>query len=295
MRRRTVLAGGAAWALPPLSARAAGAAELPVVATFSILADLARTIGGAGVRVTSFVGPDADAHTFEPRPSDLLALQAARLLVVNGLGLEGWMSRLAQAAGYTGATVVASTGVRPRMIAAGEPDPHAWQNPANGVIYVHNIAEGLAAADPARAESIRAAAARLTADIQAADAFITRTIGAIPPAKRRIITSHDAFGYYGARYGIEFRAAQGIDTDTEPSARALAILARQIRADGIKAVFIETMTDPRLARTLAREAGATVGPPVYSDALSKPGGPADTYVKMLRYNTEQFARAMAAN
>jgi zinc/manganese transport system substrate-binding protein len=292
MRRRTVLAGGAAWALRPSAARAA---ELPVVATFSILADLARAIGGAGVRVTSFVGPDADAHTFEPRPSDLRALQAARLLVVNGLGLEGWMDRLAQAAGYTGATVVASTGVRPRMVAAGEPDPHAWQDPANGVIYVRTIAEGLAAADPARAEAIRAAAAGLTADIQAADAFITRTIAAIPAAKRRIITSHDAFFYYGARYGIEFRAAQGIDTDSEPSARSLAILARQIRADGIKAVFIENMTDPRLARTLAREAGATVGPPVYSDALSKPGGPADTYVKMLRYNTEQFARAMAAN
>jgi zinc/manganese transport system substrate-binding protein len=293
MRRRTLLAAGVvAWTR---RAAAQEAGVLPVVASFSILADLVRQLGGAGVGVSSFVGPDADAHTFEPRPSDLRALQTARLLVINGLGLEGWMTRLSQAAAYAGPTVVASQGVTPIMVAAGEPDPHAWQDPANGVIYAKNIAAGLAAADPARADAIHAAAARLTAEIDATAAMISRTIGAIPAARRRIITSHDAFGYYGARFGIEFRAAQGIDTEAEPSARALAVLARQIRAEGIRAVFVENMTDPRLARTLAREAGAVVGPPVYSDALSRPGGPADTYVKMLRYNTAQFAHAMAAN
>jgi zinc/manganese transport system substrate-binding protein len=171
-------------------------------------------------------------------------------------------------------------------------DPHAWQDPRNGVIYTANIAAGLSAADPANAAVYRAAAERYTAAIRQTDAWIETQFAPIPPPERRIITTHDAFGYYGARYGIEFLAAEGLSTDAEPSARAIATLVTQIRREKIRALFLENMTDPRLAEMLARETGAKIGGTVYSDALSPPDGPAATYLAMFRHNTALFARAM---
>lgn len=293
MRRRLLLAGF----LSAAAARAQAAPGLPVVATFSILADMTATIGGDVIALTTLVPPDGDAHSYQPRPSDLRALRDAAVLVKNGLGLEGFMARMAKAAGFRGTRIVATAAVVPRRMTQGRatvPDPHAWQDPRNGVLYARTIAAGLTGALPAASAELRSRADAYVAEIEAADRFVAQALAAVPPDRRRIITSHDAFGYFAARYGVEMIGVQGLDTDTEPSARDMARLVAQIRRERIRAVFVENMTDGRLAEMLARESGAAVGGRVFSDALSPPGGPADTYVKMLRHNATLFAQAMLA-
>jgi zinc/manganese transport system substrate-binding protein len=294
MHRRTLIASLGLFGLARFGARAAG--PLPVVASFSILADMVRQIGGAAVAVTDFVGPDEDVHAYDPRPKDLRTLTGAALLVQNGLGLEGWMVRLTGSAGFKGRVVTAAAKVVPRMMTeaggAIATDPHAWQDPQNGVLYAQAIANGLAAADAANAPVYRANAVAYAARIAETGDWIEAALKPIPPADRRIITTHDAFGYYGARYAIEFLAAEGISTEFEPSARAIAALIAQIRRENVRAVFIEAMTSDRMARMLARETGAVLGGTVYSDALSPPDGPAGTYLDMLRHNTTLFAAAM---
>ncbi len=295
MKRRTILT-----LLPALVAPRFALAQpsRPVVATFSILADMVRVVGGDDVPVTSLVPPDGDPHVWEPRPADLHALAVASVLVENGLGLEGWMSRLAQASGFQGVRVVAAESVAALTMTESArriTDPHAWQDPRNALLYVRAIEAGLAKALPGRAAAFAQRAEAYRQEIAETDRWIEKTLAPIPAEKRRILTSHDAFGYYGARYSIALRAVQGISTDGEPSARDIATLIRQIRREHICAVFVETMTSPRLAQMVAKESGAVLGPAVYSDALSAPGGPADTYLRMLRHNTAQFAAAMAAN
>ena len=293
MRRRSLLA---ALTVAPLVARAAG--PLRVVASFSILADLTREVGGNAVSVEALVGPDGDVHVYEPRPRDLRTLLAAGLLVRNGLGLEGWMDRLTGAADFKGKVVVAAEKVTPRTMTGDgggiATDPHAWQDPSDAILYVQAIAAGLAAADPANAGLYGNSAERYAGRIAAADKWIEATLAPIPADRRRIITTHDAFGYYGARYRVEFLAAEGISTEFEPSAKAIAALVRQIKRENVRAVFIENMTSPRMAQMLARESGAVLGGTVYSDALSPPGGPAASYLEMLRHNTTLFAGAMRA-
>jgi zinc/manganese transport system substrate-binding protein len=293
MRRRCFIT---ALGLAPFAARAAG--TLRVVASFSILGDLTRQVGGDAVSVETLVGPDGDVHIYEPRPKDLRTLMAAGVLVRNGLGLEGWMDRLTGAAGFKGRVVVASEKVTPRtMKQAGgaiATDPHAWQDPANAVLYVRAIAGGLASADPANGAAYRTSAERYVALIEQTGAWIETTLAPIPAAQRRIITTHDAFGYYGARYGVEFLSAEGISTEFEPSAKAIAALVAQIEREKVHAVFIENMTSPRMAQMLAQETGAVLGGTVYSDALSPAGGPAPSYLAMLRHNTTLFAAAMRA-
>jgi zinc/manganese transport system substrate-binding protein len=294
MRRRTLIASPGLIGLARVAARAAP--PVRVVASFSILADMVRQIGGPTVAVTALVGPDEDVHVYDPRPKDLRTLAEAALLVRNGLGLEGWMVRLTGSSGYKGPIVTAAQTVVPRTMTetGGEiaTDPHAWQDPRNGVLYAQAIAEGLAAADAANAPLYRDNAAAYAARIAATGDWIEATLKPIPAADRRIITTHDAFGYYGARYGIEFLAAEGISTEFEPSARAIAALIAQIRREKVHAVFIEAMTSDRMARMLARETGAALGGTVYSDALSPSDGPAATYLEMLRHNTILFAAAM---
>jgi zinc/manganese transport system substrate-binding protein len=296
MRRRTLLA-----LLPAFAAginRAHGADAPQVVATFSILADMASVVAGDSAVVSTLVRADGDAHVWEPRPDDLRRVQRARVLIENGLGLEGWMRRLPEAAGFKGLLVTAARAVTPRkMIEDGHSiiDPHAWQNPQNGILYVRAIADGLAQEFADAAPAIRSRADAYIAEIAETDRWIVQTLAPIPPAKRQILTSHDAFGYYGARYGIRISGVQGISTESEPSAHDIATLVAQIKRDNIRAVFVENMTDPRLAAAVAREAGAVLGPTVYSDALSAKGGPADSYLRMLRHNTTAFATAMAAN
>ncbi len=286
MRRRLLLAAPALLTI-------AAAAPLKAVASFSLLADTLRQIGGDRVSVTTLVPVDGDAHGYQPRPTDARAVTGAGLVVRNGLGLDPWMERLVQSTGFAGTTVVATAGVTPRTIPASRAtDPHAWQDPRNGVLYAQAIAAGLAEADPANAAAYRSAAAAYIRAIQDTDAWVEAQFADLPVAARRIITTHDAFGYYGARYGIAFLAAQGLSTEAEPSAKAIATLVAQIKRDKVRAVFLENMTNPGLAKMLARETGAVLGGTVYSDALSGPKGPAATYLDMLRHNTALFAASM---
>jgi zinc/manganese transport system substrate-binding protein len=291
MRRRAFIA---VFTLAPFASVAAG--PLRVVASFSILADMVRQVGGDAVLVEALVGPDGDVHVYEPRPKDLHTLLASRLLVRNGLGLEGWMDRLTGATGFRGTVVVAAEKVTPRtMQEAGGAiaiDPHAWQDPRNAVLYVQAISEALASVDAPHAASYRDGAARYATQIEETDAWIAARLGPIPPGQRRIITTHDAFGYYGTRYAIEFLSAEGISTEFEPSAKAITALVRQIEREKVRAVFIENMTSPKMAEMLARETGAVLGGTVYSDALSPPDGPAATYLEMMRHNTTLFATAL---
>ncbi len=289
-------------------------AQIDVVASFSILGDMARQIAGERARVTVLVGPDSDAHSYQPTPADARAVARAGLVVVNGFGFEGWLDRLIRASGYKGKVAVAASGVttltmtaedederpgarkqrevlRPKQVT----DPHAWQDLANGRRYVANIAAALSDADPAGTEHYRRRADTYAAEIDRLDAEVRRAIRAIDPARRKIITAHDAFGYFGAAYGVTLLAPVGISTETEPSAGAVARLIQQMRREGIKVVFVENMTDPRLVQQIAREAGGRLGGTLYADALSKPGGPADSYLKMFRHNLGLMTAAMRAN
>ena len=289
MRRRALLLGLS------LSPGQVWAAEKGIVASFSVLADMARRIAGPLMPVSSLVGPDRDAHAFQPKAADSRALAAAAVLIENGLGLEGWIARLGTASGFKGRRIVASSGVKPRTMQEGKAtsvDPHAWQDPRDGAIYARNIGEGLVAADPANAAVYRANAAAFVVEIERMDAWIANEFSTIPPAARRVVTTHDAFGYYGDRYGIAFLAAEGLSLDAEPSAKAIAALVAQIRREKVRSVFLENLTDPRVAAMLARETGASLAGPLFSDALSKPDGPAPDYLSMLRHNTTLLVRAM---
>lgn len=279
------LATLAAWARPP------GETPLRVVASFSILADMAREVGGDAVEVAALVGPDADAHVFEPRPADARRLAGADLVVVNGLGFEGWLDRLVVASGYRGPVQVASDGIAPRTLGHG-PDPHAWQDLTLAQRYVAHLRDAMARARPARAVLFEARAADYLARLQRLDGEVRARFDAIAPARRRVITSHDAFGYFGAAYGIEFLAPQGANTASEPSAAAVARLIDQIRGEKVRAVFIENITDPRLVERIARESGVHVGGRLYSDALSRPGTQADTYLRLFDHNAATLAAAL---
>ena len=290
------------------SLAAAEDAKLKAVATFSILADLVAQVGGDRVAVTSLVGPDADAHGYAPTPGDARKLAEANLIVVNGLGFEGWMERLIKASGSKAPLVVASKNVK--TIAGSHDhddhdhgdhdhgegdhaDPHAWQNVANVKLYVANIRDGLTAADPANAGLYTANAAAYTQKLDALDAEIRAALAAIPQERRRIITTHDSFGYFSAAYGMRFLAPQGISTDSEAGPKDVARIIRQIRRDKVPAVFVESIADPRLMQQIARESGAKVGGRIYSDALSAPGGPAPGYLEMMRSNLTAFREALS--
>ena len=295
--RKFLTAGMAAASLLFGSAQAAD--KLPVMASFSILGDLVRVVGGERVSVTTLVGPGEDAHVFEPRPADARAIVQSRLLVINGLGFEPWAQRLIRSAGYKGDTVVASRGIKPRLMAGDkgrdETDPHAWQNPVNVMGYARNIADGLAKADPAGADVYQANAAAYVKELEALDTEIQTRFSAIPAGKRKVITSHNAFGYFGAQYQIGFLAPQGVSTDAEPSARQIGLLVRQIQREKIRAVFFENMGNPRLLAQLSKDAGVTAGPALFVDALSTPDGPASTYLKLIRHNALQLAAGMRLN
>ncbi|MBG6075149.1 metal ABC transporter substrate-binding protein [Polaromonas sp. CG_9.11] len=297
--RKLLLAGIASAAL--LSGTSFAADKLPVIASFSILGDLVRVVGGERVSVTTLVGPDEDAHVFEPRPADVKAIAQTRLLVTNGLGFEPWAQKLAKSAGYQGQSVVASQGVKPRQLPAekghqhAETDPHAWQDPGNVVLYVRNIAAALAKADPAGASVYQAHSDAYVKELQTLDAWARAQFAALPPPKRQVITSHDAFGYFGAHYQIRFLAPQGVSTDMEPSAKEVARLIQQIQREKIKAVFIENMSAPKLLAQLSKDAGVKVGQTLYVDALSAPQGPAGSYLQLMRHNVTQLAAGMKLN
>ena len=291
--RRHLMRSLSAVALLVVGSRAAAQPNRPlrVVASFSILADLLRNVGGNDIEVSTLVGPNADAHVFEPSPADAKRLADADLVVVNGLGFEGWLDRLVRASGYRGPIVNASAGVQPRQMGQG-PDPHAWQDIDHVRRYVLNLRDALMRASPGKAAAMQRRAAQFLDKLNVPDVDVRKTFDSIPKAHRRVITSHDAFGYFGAAYGIAFLAPQGRSTDSEASASAVAHLVEQIRSDRIRAVFVENITDPRLVERIAREGSVTVGGRLYSDALSPPGTEADTYLKLFAHNAAAIAAAL---
>ena len=279
-------------ALAALPALARQMRPLRVVASFSILADLLQNVGGDSIEVSALVGSDADAHVFEPSPADAKRLADADLVVVNGLGFEGWLNRLVRSSGYRGPVTIASAGIAPRRLGK-EPDPHAWQDLAHARRYVLNIRDALAKVRPADVTYFEQRTAQYLDRLTALDAELRKVFSAIPKEQRRVITSHDAFGYFGAAYGIEFLSPQGMSTDSQASASDVARLIDQIQRQGVRVVFIENINDPRLIERIAREGGVSVGGKLYSDALSKPGTEADTYLKLFAHNAKTIAASLA--
>ena len=268
--------------------------KLKVVTSFSILADITQQIAGDKLELRNLVGADADAHVYQPSAEDAKAVFAADLIIANGLGFEPWLTRLIDSSEAPGTRLDASSGVLPLMLdedGQQVADPHAWQNLANAEIYVHNIANALIQADPANAAHYSAGRDAYLAQIRSLLAEAKTGLGQLPPAQRTIITSHDAFAYLGQAYGLKFVAPQGLSTADEPSAADVAALIRQIRADGVKAVFVENIRDPRLIQQIASEAGATVGGTLYSDALASEG-PASTYLGMFKHNLDTLLAAL---
>jgi len=350
VRRRVLmmLTIGVASVCAPIVAH--GDEPLRVVATFSILGDMVREIGGDDVMVTTLVGPDGDAHTYEPTPAAARQLKAADVLVKNGLDFETWLPRLAKATDFSGSTVVATAGIVPRKMSEsasaerhhadaaqshtadqkqikgsaeagahdedhdhgdhghdhdgsgahtheghhhhGDQDPHAWQSLQNGAIYARNIAAGLATADPAHAAAYRQRAHAYIVRIEALDAQIRKTFADIPAERRRVVSSHDAFGYFGDAYGVRFIPVAGLSTDAEPSAADMARIIEQVKREHVPAVFVENISSPALIQQIARETGARVGGTLYSDALAPSGQPAATYLGMFEWNARQLFEAL---
>ena len=293
-RRHALALGAAAVAtLGAPSLQAQGTAPR-VVASFSILADMARQLAPADVDVSALVGPDADAHVYEPNPADGRRLARADLVLINGLGFEGWIERMVKVSGYRGPVVVASQGIEPRSGGHHGVDPHAWQDLAMSRRYVANLADAFVKRWPERRGEIEQRSANYLSRITQLDRQVREWLGAVPRAQRRVITSHDAFGYFGAAYGVDFLAPQGWNTHSEPSAAAVARLIRQIKRDGVRAIFVENISDPRLVERIAREGGARVGGTLYSDALSAAGGPAASYLGLVEHNARTLASALQA-
>ena len=292
----------AALLMSPLLAQA----KLPVVASFSIVADVAREVGGDRVDVVSLVAPDQDAHVFQPAPADVKKLAAAKVFVVNGLGFEGWMTRLSKSAGFKGMTITAAAKVKPLAMAEhdeheghdhdhdhdhGKLDPHAWHNPQNVVLYADAMADGFAKADPEGAAYYRQRAQAYKAKLVELDTWAAKSLAAVPAERRKVLTSHDAFAYLGARYKIRFMAPQGVSTETEASAKGVATLIRQVKKEKVTAVFFENMADRRLLDQLSREAGVKVGGKLYSDALSADAA-ASSYLQLFRSNVNAMLATM---
>jgi zinc/manganese transport system substrate-binding protein len=313
MNRRIFLATTvSAFALLPLAAIAQE--KMPVVASFSILADMVANVGGDRVEVTTIVGPGGDAHVYSPTPADAQAVASAQVVFVNGLAFEGWLDRLIEASEYEGPVIVTTEGVDLLEMAEeghdeegeehaegeaeaegeehGGADPHAWQSLANARVYVTNIEAGLAAADPDGAATYAENAAAYLAEIDQTESGLIAAIATLPDNGRTIVTSHDAFGYFADAYGLTFLAPEGMSTEAEASAADVAALITQIRADGVSAVFLESITDSRLVEQIASETDAKLGGTLYSDALSGPNAPAATYLDMMRHNAVTLTTAL---
>jgi zinc/manganese transport system substrate-binding protein len=292
-----------------VGAASADAAPLKVVASFTVLGDLTQQIGGDDVSVTTLVRADGDTHVYQPTPNDAKALKEADVIIINGLGFEGWMSRLIESSGTKAPVVTASQGIAKTLTMAekeeeghhdhhhhhGSTDPHAWQSLTNGRVYVKNIAAALQKADPANSKDYAERASKLDAELAALDTWVEKEIASVPAEKRRVITTHDAFGYFADAYQVTFLAPTGFSTDDEPSAKEMRHLIQQIQSGKTRALFLESMGNPNIIKQLAAETGAVVGPALYTDALSTENGPAATYQKMMQYNVRALVKAMQQN
>jgi zinc/manganese transport system substrate-binding protein len=295
----------AALATLLLASPVAAQERLKVIATFSILSDLVRNVGGDRVDVAMLVGPGGDAHVYSPSPADAKKVADAKVVVVNGLGFEGWIGRLVKASGSKAPVVTASKGVKPRKTGAAQghghghgdadSDPHAWQSVGNVKLYVANIRDGLIAADAAGQAAYEANATAYLAKLDALEKEVRETVAKIPADRRKIITTHDAFGYFKQAYGVDFIAPQGVSTDAAPSAKDVARIITQIKKQKIPAVFMENVTDPRLLKQIADETGARIGGTLYSDALTDEKGEAPTYIDLIRHNIRTLSAALTTS
>lgn len=283
------LCGMSLWPFPAM------AKVLHVVASFTIIADMVRQAGGDHVEVKSLVHSNGDPHAYEPAPDDAKQLRAADVVFVNGLGLEGWMDRLIAASGYQGKPILTTRGISTLNLEEDGklfPDPHAWNSAANGIIYVRNIIEALSAADPEDAADFKRNGENYILQLQKLDDYTHREIDAIPRDRRKILTTHDAFGYFSRAYDVSFLSPIGLSTEAEASAADVAKLIRQIRAEHVSTYFFENSNDPRLIQQIARATGAQPGGELYVESLSPPDGPAKTYIELFRYNVDQLVAAM---
>jgi zinc/manganese transport system substrate-binding protein len=296
--RRRMLAAAAGLATLAAAGPAAAQEKLKVLATFSILGDFVRNVGGDRVDVSTLVGPNSDAHVYAPAPADAKRVADAKVVITNGLGFEGWMSRLVKASGSKAAVAVATKDIKERKTAGGHghgaADPHAWQSVANVKIYVGNIRDALIAADPAGKAVYDSNAAGYLARLDALDQEVRAAVAAIPADRRRIISTHDAFGYFQQAYGVQFIAPQGVSTEAEASARDVARIITQVKKQKIPAVFLENVSDPRLMEQIARETGARIGGKLYSDALTEPNGAAPSYIELMRHNLKTLSAALTS-
>lgn len=303
-RRAFVRTSVLAAALAAFSSMAQAQEKLKVVASFSILADLTKNVGGDRVEVSALVGPGGDAHVYTPTPADARNVAAAKLVIVNGLGFEGWLSRLVKSAGNKATVVTATKGITPRKEKAdahghkhshdhSDSDPHAWQSVANAKVYVANIRDALVAADASGAEAYRKNADTYVAKLDALDREVREAVAKLPAERRRVISTHDAFGYFADAYGVTFIAPQGVSTEAEATARDVARIISQIKAQKIPAVFLENVSDPRLMRRISQESGAKLGGTLFSDSLTDEKGAAPTYIDMIRYNIKALTGALA--
>jgi zinc/manganese transport system substrate-binding protein len=301
----SLLAGCLTLAASSLPAAAQNADRLKVVATFSVLGDMVRNVGGERVEVTTLVGPNGDAHVYSPTPADGRRLTEARIVFTNGLKFEGWIERLVKSSGTKAAKVETAKGVTPlrgedgghghgHHHDHGGADPHAWQSIGNAKLYVTNIRDALIAADEAGKPTYEANASAYLKQLDELEAEVKGLVASIPAERRRIITSHDAFRYFEEAYGIDFVSPQGVSTESEASAKDVARIIQQIRREKIAAVFVENVSDARLMERIAKETGARIGSQVYSDALSEPNGPAGTYIDMMRHNIRAFSAALSS-
>jgi len=266
--------------------------RLNVVASFSILGDFVKNVGGDRVNVSTLVGPNGDVHVYAPAPADAKKVADARLLIVNGLGLEGWLPRLVQASGSKAPIVTATRGIAPLKLGS-DADPHAWQSVVDAKLYVANIRDALVTADPADAEVFRNQAQAYSVKLDALDREVREAIAKIPQGRRKVISTHDAFGYFAFAYGIDFIAPEGVSTESEASARDIADIITQVKSQKIPAVFLENISDPRLMRRIAAETGASIGGTLYSDSLTDEKGDAPTYIDMVRHNIRTLTGALA--
>ena len=267
-------------------------AKIKVVSTFSILGDMVQNIGGNNIELTTLVGANGDGHVYEPTPADAKSVAAADVVFVNGLGFEGWIDRLVKASGYKGKVIIATKGIK-ELKFEGELDPHAWQDLSNGRIYIKNIKNALIDLDPKNSDLYKKNFIAYDKILESMDKSTKEKFADIPKKNRKVITSHDAFLYFGRAYGIDFRSPVGVTTESEPSAGELAALITEMREDEIKALFAENITDPRLIKQLAREVNAQIGGTLYSDALSDNSEPANTYINMFKYNVNELATILS--
>ena len=268
--------------------------RIKIVASFSILGNMVEQVVGDHADVTTIVGPDADAHVYQPSAADARAVANADIIFVNGLGFETWSDTLIVESGTNASVHVATAGVK-IVTVDGSTDPHAWNSLSNGVVYVNNIASTLSEKMPTKADMIEANRAAYVDKLLALDIATKATLANLPANKRTVVTAHDAFGYLADAYGMIFLAPVGIDTDAEPSAQELAVLIDQLKADGAAALFVENITSPALVQQIADETGLTIGGRLFSDALSERGGPATSYLAMFEHNLETLLTALEGN